>query len=290
MIRRLDLSYFGAGRPLTDEVKRRIFMNLIFCNMRRRWLACNLIFYLKCKILRQNIFEIVADFGIKRLPRNLEAKAVAYIENFAKIDLAEKRLEQIKQLLTLVSEFLKRARKKKEVELDSLLLYLFYCILLACPRNMVSDVKLLYMSLPKEDEIRILGNLATQLLASLQFLSKFISDLCREVRVPNHSIYDSPQVKRLRREAGLVQLKSAKLEPDSKTASSAKGRVLKADSKHAQENRGTEHDRDSQKNRKSQMIELQDTFNGYMSEDSGEEDEYDKEKRKQAMRKTGDRG
>jgi hypothetical protein len=153
--------------------------------------------------LKQNILEIIADFDIKRLPRNLEAKAINYIDNFSKIDLAENRLDQIKFLLTLISNFLKRYRKKKEIELDSLLLYLFYCILMACPRNMVSDVKLLYMSLSKEDEIRILGNLAVQLLASLQYLSSFISELCRKLRVVNKSIYDKSQVEEIRRSFNL---------------------------------------------------------------------------------------
>jgi hypothetical protein len=63
---------------------------------------------------------------------------------------------------------------------------------------MVSDVKMLYMSLSKEDEIRILGNLAVQLLASLQFLSNFISELCREVREPNPEVYDPLKVSFLR--------------------------------------------------------------------------------------------
>lgn len=126
-----------------------------------------------------------------------------YLLDFEKIDLATRRLEHVRQLLTLISNFLKRSRKKKEVELDSLLLYLFYCIIMARPRHMVLDVKLLYMCLSKDDEIRILGNLATQLLASLQFLSNYISELCREVREVNSGIYDSGKVAGLRRGYGL---------------------------------------------------------------------------------------
>lgn len=298
MVARLDLSYFGAGRSLTDETKRKIFMNLIFCNMRRRWLKCNLIFFLKCKILRENIFEIISDFGIKRLPRNLEAKATSYIVNFSKIGLAEKRLEQIRQLLTLVSEFLKRARKKKEVELDSLLLYLFYCILLACPRNMVSDVKLLYMSLPKEDEIRILGNLAVQLLASLQFLSKYISDLCKELRIPNHSIYDFSEVGSLRKRVGLdggkrsqresfLQIESNGDEQTQNEPVLTKEFGSNEDSSQSESNKLKKTEKGGKEQRPSQMIGLKNTFNGCMSEDGSLEDEYEKEKRKQQMRKTG---
>ena len=210
---RLNKTYFSNlsihGR---EDFREMMFMNLVFCNINRRWINCDRIFFLKCQILRKNIPEILADFDIKRLPTNLESKATKFIEKFSEINVAEKRLGNIKDLLTLINEFLNRAMKKREVELDSLLFYLFYCILMASPRNMVSDVKLLYMSLPKEQEIRILGNLAVQLLASLQFLSKFISDLCRELLLPNSKIYDRSEVKNLRSLFNLEDLETPELQ------------------------------------------------------------------------------
>ena len=162
---------------------------------------------MKCRILHRILPDVIADLGIKRLPVHFEDRAKKYIEKFSQTNVPAKKLDYIRSLLTLVNEFLKRGLCKNDVELDSLLLYLFYCIVLAEPRNMVSDAKLLYISLAKEDEIRLLGNLAVQVLAALQFLSDFVSDLCRRMRRAKFFVSRAEQVATLRAEFDLEPLK-----------------------------------------------------------------------------------
>lgn len=199
----MNLTYFSHKSSSNYSLKKKIFMNLFFGNNKRTWIKCDKIFYLKCKILKKNIVLLLEDFEIKRMPNNLENKAIKNILSFCETKENSKRLGNIKDLLSLINQFLSRSRQKTEVELDSLLLYLFYCIVMASPLNFVSDVKILYMSLAKEDEIRIMGNLAVQLIASLQFLSRFISDICREVKSVNQTVFNPDLVDDIRADYGL---------------------------------------------------------------------------------------
>lgn len=162
---------------------------------------------MKCRILNQVLPDVIVDLGIKRLPHHFEERAKKFIEKFSQTNIPAKKLDYIRSLLTLVNEFLRKGLCKNEVELDSLLLYLFYCIVIAEPRNMISDAKLLYMSLDKDDEIRLLGNLAVQLLSALQFLTVFVSDLCGRMRRAKFFVSKREQVPFLREQFKLGPLK-----------------------------------------------------------------------------------
>ena len=208
LLYRLNKTFFaGTSKFISPEQKKIMALDLFFCNISKPFILNDRLFLMKCRILHRILPDVIADLGIKRLPVHFEDRAKKYIEKFSQTNVPAKKLDYIRSLLTLVNEFLKRGLCKNDVELDSLLLYLFYCIVLAEPRNMVSDAKLLYISLAKEDEIRLLGNLAVQVLAALQFLSEFVSDLCRRMRRAKFFVSRAEQVATLRAEFDLEPLK-----------------------------------------------------------------------------------